>query len=72
MKTYMTVTELWCVQDFFYNNQSGITQKLRKGEQSFLYEAILSIDLILIPIKLHEDIPMITDLWDVQEVSDKK
>ena len=37
------------------NNQSGITWKLRMGEQSFLY-ATHRPDLIHISIKLHEDI----------------
>ena len=46
---YVTVTEL-SLQDFFYNNQRGITQK-----QSFMY-ATHRLDLLLIPIKLHEDI----------------
>ena len=59
------VTELWCVQDFFYNNQRGIAQKLRKGQLSFLY-ATHCLHLILIPIKLHEDISTVTDLWGVQ------
>ena len=36
-------------------NQRGITSKLRKGEQSFLY-ATYRPDQIHIPIKLHEDI----------------
>ena len=40
---------------FFYNNQRGLTQKLKKGEQPFLYSTCC-LDLILIPIKLHEDI----------------
>ena len=37
-------------------NQRGITQKLRKGEQSF-FKVTLCLDLIHIPMKLHEDIP---------------
>ena len=40
---------------FFYNNQSGITQTLKKGEQPFLY-ATHCLDLILIPIPLYKDI----------------
>ena len=36
-------------------NQSDITQKQRKWEQSFL--CVTSLDLIRIPIKLHEGIP---------------
>ena len=56
MKTYryITVTQLWCVQDFL-NNQRDITQKVRKGEQPFLY-ATHRLDLLHIPIKFHEDI----------------
>ena len=38
------------------NNQRGITWKIRKREQSFLY-ATHCRDLIHIPVKLHEDIP---------------
>ena len=55
MKIYVTVTELWCVQ-YFYNNQRDNTHKLRKGEQPFLY-ATHRLDLILNPIRLHEDTP---------------
>ena len=40
---------------FGKNNQRGITQKLRKGEQSLLWMTCC-LDLIHIPIKLHEDI----------------
>ena len=36
---FILVTELWCLQGF-YNNQRGITQKLRKGEQSFLFDKL--------------------------------
>ena len=39
----------------FYNFQRGITQKLRKGEQSFLC-GTLCFDLIYISIKYHKDI----------------
>ena len=56
MKKYIMVTELWCVHDFVYNNQRGITQKLRKGKQSFLY-VTHCLELIYIPIKFCEDIP---------------
>ena len=48
------VTELWPVQYFFYDFQRGITQKLRKGEQSFLC-GTHCLDLIYISIKYHED-----------------
>ena len=37
-------------------NQKGITPKLRKGEQSFLCKTC-HLDLIHIPIKVHEDNP---------------
>ena len=37
-------------------NQRGITLKLKMGEQSFLC-VTCRLDLIHIPIKLHEDIP---------------
>ena len=37
-------------------NQRSITWNLRKGEQSFLYASCCP-NLILFPIKLHEDIP---------------
>ena len=37
--------------NIFNNNQRGITLKLRKGGQSFLY----CIDLFHIPIKFHEN-----------------
>ena len=37
-------------------NQRGISQKLRKEEESFLC-ATDCLDLIYIPINLHEDIP---------------
>ena len=52
---YITVTELWRVQDYFYDFQSDITQKLRKGEQILLC-VTLCFDLIYISIKYHEDI----------------
>ena len=55
MRIYIIVTELWCIQDFFYDFQRGITQKLRKGEQSFLC-GTLCHDLIHISINYHEDI----------------
>ena len=38
------------------NHQWGITQKLRKGEQSFFY-ATHRLDINHIPVKFHEDIP---------------
>ena len=40
---------------FYYIFQRGITQKLRKGEQSFLF-GTHSLDHIYISIKYHEDI----------------
>ena len=40
---------------FFCDNQWGITQKLRKREQSFL-SVTLRLDLIYVSIKYHEDI----------------
>ena len=40
---------------FFYDFQRGITQKLRKGEQSFLC-GILCLGLIYISMKYREDI----------------
>ena len=50
------VTELWCVQKVFVLiNQRGITQKLRKGEQSLLCQTNC-LDLIFISINYHEDI----------------
>ena len=56
MKIFLTVTELWHVQECLEKiNQRGITWKLRKGEQSFLC-ATCRPDLIHIPINLHEDI----------------
>ena len=56
MKISLMVTKLWRVQECLEkNNQSGITWKLRNGEQSFLC-VIRRLDLIHIPIKLHEDI----------------
>ena len=55
MKIHKMATELWAVQDFFYEFQRGITQKLRKGEQLFLC-GTLCLDLIYISIKYHEDI----------------
>ena len=51
----ITATELWPIQDFFCDFQRIITQKVRKGEQSFLCGA-LCLDLIYISIKYHEDI----------------
>ena len=54
MKIYKLVTELWCVQAF-YDIQRGITQKLRRGEQSFLCGKHC-LDLLYISIKYHEDI----------------
>ena len=57
MKISQTVTELWSVEECMKTiNQMGITGKLRKGEQSFL-RAARRLDLMQIPIKLHEDIP---------------
>ena len=55
LKICIAVTELWCVQVFFYNIQRGITQKLRDGEQSFLCWPH-RLDLIYISIKYPEDI----------------
>ena len=40
---------------FFYDIQRDITQKLRRGEQSFLC-VIHCLDLLYISIKYHEDI----------------
>ena len=51
------VTDLWSVQEYLEKiNQRGITWKLRKGEQSFLCMTH-RLDLIHIPMKLHENIP---------------
>ena len=51
MKISKMVTELWNLQECSEKiNQRGITQKLRKGEQSFLTRR-------LDPVKLHDDIP---------------
>ena len=51
------VTELWCAQDSLKKtNQREVTQKLRKGEQSFLYETH-DLNLIHIALKFHQDIP---------------
>ena len=55
MEIYTAVTELWRVQDFFYDFKRGIPQKLRKGEQSFLC-GTLCLDLIYISINYHEGI----------------
>ena len=52
MKISLTVTDLRSVQECLVKiNQRSITRKLRKGEQS------LCLDLINIPLKLHEDMP---------------
>ena len=48
------------MQDYFYDFQRAITQKLRKGEQSFIC-GTLCFDLIYISIKYHEDILKIVD-----------
>ena len=53
----LTVTELWRVQECLGKfSQRGITNKLRRGGQSYLC-ATRHPDLMHIPIKLHEDIP---------------
>ena len=58
MKISQTVTELWGIQEYFLKKKTW--KKLIKGARS--------LDLILIPLKLHEDISqMVTDLWGVQE-----
>ena len=49
-------TELWRVQEWKQINGSAISWKLRKRDQSFLCVTRCP-DLILIPIKLQEDIP---------------
>ena len=46
---YLTVTKLWRILDIFYDFQRGITQKLRKGEQSFLC-GTLCLDQIYISV----------------------
>ena len=49
------VTEIWSIQDCLEKlNQRGITKKIKKGEAIILVPCCL--DLIHIPIKLHEDI----------------
>ena len=54
MKIYITASELCRVQEFFFNDfKSGIAQKLRKAEQSFLC-GTLCLDLIYISVKYHE------------------
>ena len=53
MRICLTVTEY---KICFTICKGGITQKLRKGEQPLLYVTHF-LDLQLIPIKLHEDIP---------------
>ena len=56
MKISLLVTELWHVQECLGKmNLRGIAWNLRKGGQSFL-SATHCLDLIQIPIKLHEDI----------------
>ena len=68
MKIYVMVTyKLWCARFFLYNNQRGITQKLRKGEPPFLYGAHRH-DLK----KCMKISQMVTDLWGVQEYLEKK
>ena len=62
MKISKRVTELSGVQDLFWetckkNSKRGITPKLKKGEQSFVY-VTHCLDLIHIPIKFHEEIPI--------------
>ena len=54
-------TELWHVQDL-KKNQRGITQKLIKGEQSFLCRTHC-LNLLHIPIQLYEDIMKIVYGW---------
>ena len=49
------VTGYGAYKIFFYNNQRR-HNNVRKGEQPFFYMIHL-LDLILIPRKLHEDIP---------------
>ena len=55
MKISLMATEIWHIQECLKNNKSGITWKLRKGEQSLLCETHPP-DLIHNLIKLHEDI----------------
>ena len=56
MKISLAITELWLMQECFEKIiQRGITWKLRKGEQSFLFETHRR-GLIHIPMKLHKDI----------------
>ena len=58
MKIFLTVTEIWSVQECLKkkNNQRGMTWKVREGEQSLLYVTHRHV-LIHIPLKLYEDIP---------------
>ena len=70
MTMYITVVELWSVQDFFYNNEMGHNSKTMKGKQPFEYATHFLV-LILITIKLHVISQMITDLWGVQEFLEK-
>ena len=51
---YIIVTELWYVQYFLNKYQRGKTQKIRKGEQPFLY-ATHRLDQIHILIKCGKD-----------------
>ena len=58
MNIFLSVIELWKVQECLGEkiNQRGITRKLRKGKQLFLCLSC-HLDLMHIPIKLHDDIP---------------
>ena len=55
IKIFHIVTYLWYPQGQSKFHQSKVTQKLRKGGQSFMY-ATLPINLIHIAIKFHQDI----------------
>ena len=66
MKIFQTVTELWGEQEIFgKKNQKGKTLKLKKEGKSFLH-VTHRLYLIHIPIKLHEDIMKVSQLWSVQ------
>ena len=66
MKLSITVTDLWRVQECFEQLFKGAYLGNLETKQSFLC-AKRRPDLIHIPMKMHDDIGTVTELWSVQE-----
>ena len=65
VKFHEDIYNSYGVYKIFYNNQRSITQKVKKGEQPFLY-ATHHLDILHIPKNFMKIYVTITELWYLQ------